>query len=1473
MIKSVDSFQTKKILHIGGKDITIFSLAALQKSTDVQLSRLPFSLRILLENLLRLEDGRVVRKEDIEGLIRWDAAAKPDKEIAFMPARVLLQDFTGVPCIVDLAVMRDAMIKMGGDPNKINPMQPVDLVIDHSVQVDESGTSTALRNNAVLEFERNRERYAFLRWGQQAFKNFRVVPPDTGIVHQINLEYLAHVVFSSQDANATFAYPDTVVGTDSHTTMINGLGVLGWGVGGIEAEAAMLGQPISMLIPQVIGFKLRGKLKPGATATDLVLTVTQLLRKKGVVGKFVEFFGPGLSSLALADRATIANMAPEYGATMGFFPVDAETINFLRFTGRSEEQIALTEAYLKEQGLIHTAVTPDPHYSDIIDLDLSTVEPSIAGPKRPQDRIPLSKSKTSFRSSLVETLASKGVSIDKMAAANWAYYSDDNAKIDFLKSVAVQIGESQYNLQHGSVVIAAITSCTNTSNPSVLITAGLLAKKATEKGLKSKPWVKTSLAPGSKVVTEYLREANLMEPLEALGFQVVGYGCTTCIGNSGPLPDVISKAIQENDLVAAAVLSGNRNFEGRVNPNTQSNYLASPPLVVAYALAGTIDIDFAKDPIGIGNIGQPVFLMDIWPSPQEIEQTMRQSVKSEMFKQGYSNVFEGEAEWKNLPVPNGVQYAWEPNSTYIKAAPYFENLPREPKPLQNIYDAHVLVLLGDSVTTDHISPAGSFNEKSPAGKFLISLGVQKKDFNQYGARRGNHEIMMRGTFANIRLKNLLLPGVEGSLTLHPSSSEPISIFDAAMKYKEEGTPLIIIAGKEYGSGSSRDWAAKGPALLGVRAVIAESFERIHRSNLVGMGILPLQFEEGQNYQTLGISGFEVFTIEGIVDDLTPRKKIPVTAISKDGSRKNFTAICRIDTPNEVDYYRHDGILQYVLRSLLKQNHPTDEQPMQPVVVRNTQKYRILFKGEIEKGQELERVKERLAQLFKTSSVRIEKLFTGRPITLNHDIDYSKAQEYSNELKNAGALCIIEPMPKTLSVPHKTKTEAQSPRPVVKVASTLESHTISSKNSDSKNTSKPILSPSNIFLSGFILTALGMVLLPILYIFLILFIADTTYGHIEDNITLLDNSSLVLGLLLYIIPMLVGILLVAALVKPLLARPSAKKMFIPISRKKEPALYAFIDKLCSAIGSNTPNNIEVDCSVNVSANYRRGIISFLEEDLTLTIGLPVLSEMTITEFASLLAHEFGQHIQKTEMRVSYIITSINHWFTRVVYEQDVVDDKLTMLTLTSSVFVTQIPLSIAKFFIWLSRKTLTLFMIVGSMISKIFMRNIEFDADHCSVHLTGFDSFKSSLTKLKTLAAASGAAYTQLKTQRNPNDNSLPDDFILLISSLNRQLSEKDYVKKKEKTQQEKAAIRPIYVSDQERVDHAKYIVSKDMFKSDKSASTLFANFEELTKGATVRLYREILELRFDKNDLIPTSQFESSAGPTQEKKEVDSNFF
>jgi aconitate hydratase len=893
-------------------------LKLLERSTGVSLSKLPFSLKILLENLLRHEDGRVVKKNDIEALIHWNPKATPDKEIAFMPARVLLQDFTGVPCVVDLAVMRDAMERMGGDPHRINPLQSVDLVIDHSVQVDEYGTPNAFKINAEKEFERNMERYAFLRWGQKAFENFKVVPPDTGIVHQVNLEYLAPVVFTKDHEDELLAYPDSLVGTDSHTTMINGLGVLGWGVGGIEAEAAMLGQSISMLIPQVVGFRLYGKPQPGTTATDVVLTVTQILRKKGVVGKFVEFYGSGISALSLADRATIANMAPEYGATMGFFPVDAESLNYLRFTGRPPSRVAIVEEYCREQGLFRDGNAPEPAFSDTVELDLATVEPSLAGPKRPQDRVALSKSKVGFRNSLMEMLESKGTKLDTAALGSWLDGSGTTSSKEIMKSVPVKKGTDKFKLNQGAVVIAAITSCTNTSNPSVLIAAGLLAKKATALGLSSKPWVKTSLAPGSKVVTDYLKEAQLMEPLEALGFHVVGYGCTTCIGNSGPLPEPIAKAIQDNDLVVAAVLSGNRNFEGRVNPHTRANYLASPPLVVAYAIAGTMDIDLSTEPIGTGSDGKSVFLKDIWPSSEEIVQTMRNSVKSEMFKNQYSDVFKGDEKWRTLQIPEGAKYKWDEKSTYIKAAPYFDNLTMEPAPLKDIKGAKVLALLGDSVTTDHISPAGSIAKTSPAAKYLIAKGVDPKDFNSYGARRGNHEVMVRSTFANIRLRNLLAPGTEGGMTVHPSNKKPISIFDASVKYQKEGTPLLVIAGKEYGSGSSRDWAAKGPRLLGVKAVIAESFERIHRSNLIGMGILPLQFKAGENAKSLGLTGFETYNIEGIAKDLAPGKELKVTAAPAKGKAITFTVTTRIDTPNEVDYYKNDGILQFVLRQMLNE---------------------------------------------------------------------------------------------------------------------------------------------------------------------------------------------------------------------------------------------------------------------------------------------------------------------------------------------------------------------------------------------------------------------------------------------------------------------------------------------------------------------------------------------------------------------------
>jgi aconitate hydratase len=932
-MKGLDSY--RKTLVAGGRGYTYYSLA--EAGDRGALSRLPVCLKILLENLLRHEDGKAVRRADIDALVRWDPKAVPEKEISFMPARVLLQDFTGVPCAVDLAIMRDAIVRMGGDPKRINPLQPVDLVIDHSVQVDQFGVPGAFRLNADKELERNRERYAFLRWSQQAFNNFRVVPPDTGIVHQVNLEYLAQVVFSGIEEGEPVAYPDTLVGTDSHTTMINGLGVLGWGVGGIEAEAAMLGQPISMLIPQVVGFKLSGTLRPGATATDVVLTVTQMLRKKGVVGKFVEFFGPGLGALTLADRATIANMSPEYGATMGFFPVDEETLNYLRFTGRSGEQVALVRAYCEAQGLFHSNASPEPSFTDTVQLDLGAVEPSLAGPKRPQDRVSLSDAKGSFRRSLVEMLESRGKKLDPAEVSGWLGEGGSNSvaktespektrdlKVaatpsmsDLQRKGSVKENGTEYQIGHGSVTIAAITSCTNTSNPSVMIAAGLLARKAVERGLRSKPWVKTSLAPGSKVVTDYLRQAGLAEPLESLGFYLVGYGCTTCIGNSGPLPEPVASAVKENDLIAVAVLSGNRNFEGRINALVKANYLASPPLVVAYAIAGTMDIDIQNDPLGTDKAGRPVYLKEIWPSPAEIQETIRSSVRSEMFQKEYSDVFHGDEQWTTLPVPTGDRYAWDPRSTYIKAAPFFEEMPLVPRPLVNIRGAKVLVMVGDSVTTDHISPAGNIPAKSPAGDYLMEHGINPKDFNSYGSRRGNHEVMMRGTFANIRLRNLLAPGTEGGWTLHPSSKEPVSIFDASMKFKEEGIPLVVIAGKEYGSGSSRDWAAKGPRLLGVRAVIAESFERIHRSNLIGMGILPLQFTGGETPRSLGLTGFESYDIEGIEENLSPGKQLRVTATEGGGKSRSFATLCRIDTPMEVDYYRNDGILQYVLRSLLR----------------------------------------------------------------------------------------------------------------------------------------------------------------------------------------------------------------------------------------------------------------------------------------------------------------------------------------------------------------------------------------------------------------------------------------------------------------------------------------------------------------------------------------------------------------------------
>ncbi|MCK9518279.1 MAG: aconitate hydratase AcnA, partial [Dehalococcoidia bacterium] len=816
---------------------------------------------------------------------------------------------------------RDAIRRMGGDPKRINPLQPVDLVIDHSVQVDSFGSSESFRRNVELEFQRNRERYAFLRWGQQAFNNFRVVPPGTGIVHQVNLEYLASVVFQKDEDGKRIAYPDTLVGTDSHTTMINGLGVLGWGVGGIEAEAAMLGQPVSMLIPEVVGFKITGQLPEGATGTDLVLTVTQMLREKGVVGKFVEFYGRGLASLPLATRATIGNMSPEYGATMGFFPVDAETLRYLRFTGRSEESVELVERYCKAQGLFRTDDTPDPLFSDTLELDLADVKPSIAGPRRPQDRVPLAASKTEWRRSLA-SMVDESTDWDTVKVEGWLTGEEPDRGADGLGSLTartkVQENGHSFDLGHGSVIIAAITSCTNTSNPEVMLGAGLLAKKAVERGLQRKPWVKSSLAPGSKVVTDYLEEAGVAPYLDALGFQTVGYGCTTCIGNSGPVAEPISAAVHDSNLVAVAVLSGNRNFEGRINPDVRANYLASPPLVVAYALAGTMDIDFATEPVGQDQDGQPVFLRDIWPTQQEISEAIQNSVRSEMFRQQYGAVFEGDETWRALDVPSGELYAWDPQSTYVKNPPYFDDMTREPAPLQDINGARVLVMVADSVTTDHISPAGNISATSAAGQYLIERGIERADFNSYGSRRGNHEVMMRGTFANIRLRNQMAPGTEGGLTQHVPCNEQMSIFDAAERYKSEGVPTLVLAGKEYGSGSSRDWAAKGPMLLGIRAVIAESYERIHRSNLVGMGVLPLQYRAGETRESLGLTGRESFAISGIAEDLAPGKTVTVTATGDDGSTKTFQAVVRIDTPVELDYYRHGGILQYVLRQLVAQ---------------------------------------------------------------------------------------------------------------------------------------------------------------------------------------------------------------------------------------------------------------------------------------------------------------------------------------------------------------------------------------------------------------------------------------------------------------------------------------------------------------------------------------------------------------------------
>ena len=934
-----DPFGVFTTLRVKGGGVRIARLNALPKPAVGSVERLPFSLKILLEALLRNLDGFKITGEDVQRLLQWDPKTVSGPEVPFMPARVLLQDFTGVPCAVDLAALRSALARSGGeDPPKINPLVPCDLVIDHSVQVDAYGTPEALAINAQKEFQRNRERYEFLRWGSKAFSNFRLVPPATGIVHQVNLEYLASVVMTRRMDGQEFAFPDSLVGTDSHTTMINGLGVLGWGVGGIEAEAVMLGQPMVMSAPPVIGFKLSGRLREGSTATDLVLTVTQILRAKGVVGKFVEFFGPGLSTLPLPDRATISNMCPEYGATAAFFPVDQETLNYLRLTGRPEETVELVERYTKEQGLFRTDQTPIPQFSEIIELDLGTIEPSLAGPKRPQDRVSMAQAKTEFRKALVAMLEDKLPKLNADRLNNWlgeggnsilpqvkaekvpseatvaAEPEDGFGKLTL--QVPVEMPSGRATLGHGSVVIAAITSCTNTSNPSVMVGAGLLAKKAVERGLKVKPTVKTSMAPGSQVVSEYLQTAGLTPYLEKIGFYTVGYGCTTCIGNSGPLPEPVAHAVKENDLVVTSVLSGNRNFEGRIHPQVKANYLASPLLVVAYALAGTMDIDLLSEPLGTDPQGKPVMLKEIWPSQQEIAQTISKSVTREAFRKKYAEVFEGTEEWKAVRVPAGDLYAWDSKSTYIQEPPYFTNLPKKPLPVRPIQGARVLVFVGDSVTTDHISPAGSIPKDSPAGKYLIELGVDPKDFNSYGARRGNDRVMVRGTFANIRLKNKLLSGVEGWWTVHQPSAKEMTIYDASVRYLKEGVPLIVLAGTEYGSGSSRDWAAKGPALLGVRAVIAQSFERIHRSNLIGMGILPLEIPSGQTPESIGLTGREAFDITGLDDKLKPRQKVEVRAAGPDGQVKVFEALLRIDTPVEVEYYRHGGILPYVLRKFL-----------------------------------------------------------------------------------------------------------------------------------------------------------------------------------------------------------------------------------------------------------------------------------------------------------------------------------------------------------------------------------------------------------------------------------------------------------------------------------------------------------------------------------------------------------------------------
>ena len=913
-MSTVNSFGTRTALPMAGRSVQIYSLPALQAAGFPGVARLPYSLKILLENLLRNEDGRFVKAADIDAFATRDATTPTAREISFAPARVLLQDFTGVPAVVDLAAMRDGIVRLGGDPSRVNPLQPVELVIDHSVQVDYFGLSNAFQLNAELEFARNKERYAFLRWGQNAFQNFRVVPPDTGIVHQVNLEYLARVVMTADGPDGSLAFPDTLVGTDSHTTMVNGLGVVGWGVGGIEAEAAMLGQPVSMLIPDVLGVRLTGAMLEGTTATDLVLTITERLRKHGVVGKFVEFFGSGLEHLTIADRATLGNMCPEYGATIAIFPIDEMTLDYLRLTGRDPSNVALVEAYAKAQGLFRHVGDPDPVYSEVIELDLGTVEPSLAGPRRPQDRVSLAQAKSGFLSALggLQSGARKSGDSPSAIRAAAAMASEGGVAVADPPPVA----PAQHLIDDGAVVIAAITSCTNTSNPSVMIGAGLLAKQAVERGLSRQPWVKTSLAPGSKVVTEYLLKSGLMPYLEQLGFHLVGYGCTTCIGNSGPLPDEVSAEVEARNLVVASVLSGNRNFEGRIQQQVRANYLASPPLVVAYAIAGRMTIDLTSEPLGVGRDGTPVYLRDLWPAEREIQETMLRAVTADMFREQYADVFGGDDRWQSLPVPTGDRFVWDPSSTYIRNPPFFDGITMDTTAVTDIAGARVLALLGDSITTDHISPAGSIKKDSPAGKYLIGHGVDPHDFNSYGARRGNHEVMMRGTFANVRLRNQLAPGTEGGWTTYRPSGEVMAIYDAAVKYKDAGVPLIVIAGKEYGSGSSRDWAAKGTLLLGVKVVIAESLERIHRSNLVNMGVLPLQFESGQNAATLGLTGREQYDVVGLADGLGPGARITVRAHGDQGKPIEFRAVARIDTPEELVAFKHGGILPYVLRQLV-----------------------------------------------------------------------------------------------------------------------------------------------------------------------------------------------------------------------------------------------------------------------------------------------------------------------------------------------------------------------------------------------------------------------------------------------------------------------------------------------------------------------------------------------------------------------------